>query len=102
MAKYEVKDGVGIIPEWATEIKVGAFEYCEELKSVVIPQWVKKIGKDAFYGCKNLESVVLPEWLEEIGDWTFSGLHYHFLCNTTVGESILLIQTILIILNIIS
>ena len=66
MAKYEVKDGVGIIPEWATEIEDEAFKDCEELKSVVIPQWVRKIGKVAFIWCKNLESVVLPEGLEEI------------------------------------
>lgn len=51
MAKYEVKDGVGIIPEWATEIEAWAFYNCEELTSVVIPQWVRKIDKDAFYNC---------------------------------------------------
>ena len=63
---YDIQDGKAIILEWETEIKVGAFEDCIELTSVVIPQWVRKIGKDAFYGCKNFESVVLPEWLEEI------------------------------------
>ena len=69
--KYEIKDGVGIIPEWATEIEKGAFEDCEDLREVVIPQGVRKIGKEAFYGCKNLEKVELPEWLEEIGEDAF-------------------------------
>ena len=66
MAKYEVKDGGGIIPEWATEIEAGAFSECEDLREVVIPQWVRKIGEDAFYECRNLKSVELPEWLEEM------------------------------------
>ena len=57
MAKYEVKDGVGIIPEWATEIEAGAFKYCEELKSVVIPQWVREIGEGAFRDCSSLTTV---------------------------------------------
>ena len=69
---YDIKDGVGIIPEWEMEIKEEAFEYCQELKSIEIPQWVKKIGKRAFYGCWNLKALTLPEWLEEIEDRAFS------------------------------
>ena len=72
MAKYEVIDGKGIIPEWATEIEAEAFKGCKELKCVVIPQWVRKIGESAFSGCENLESIELPEWLEEIGNYAFS------------------------------
>ena len=37
MAEYEIKDGVGIIPEGTTKISFGAFEGCSELRSVVIP-----------------------------------------------------------------
>ena len=45
MEKYEIKDGVGIIPAGSTEIKDEAFKGCEELKSVVIPDTVTKIGE---------------------------------------------------------
>jgi hypothetical protein len=48
MAKYEIKDGVGIIPEGTTEIVESAFENCTELTSVVIPNSVTEIGESAF------------------------------------------------------
>ena len=53
MARYkeygdDIKDGVGIIPEWEMEIKEWAFQGCEELKRIDSPQWVTKIGKYAF------------------------------------------------------
>ena len=31
MAKFEIKDGVGIIPEGTTMIVDDAFEYCKDL-----------------------------------------------------------------------
>ena len=58
---YDIKDGVGIIPEWEMEIKEGAFEGCTKLKCIDIPQWVTKIGKSAFSGCENLKDISLPE-----------------------------------------
>ena len=54
---YDIKDGVGIIPEWEMEIKEEAFKGCMELKSIEIPQWVTKIGKSAFSGCENLTEI---------------------------------------------
>ena len=57
MAKYEVKDDVGIIPEWATEIEDEAFKYCKELKSISIPPTVTEIGDCAFSGCSSLTTV---------------------------------------------
>ena len=62
MAKYEIIDGVAILPEGIEMIEDGAFLFCEELKRVVIPQWVRRIGNLAFYGCENLEVVELPKW----------------------------------------
>ena len=61
MAKYEVKDGVGIIPEWATEIEVKAFEDCKELTSLEFPLWIKKIGDYAFSNCSSLTEVRIPK-----------------------------------------
>ena len=48
MAKYEVVNGVGIIPEGVTEIDNEAFYDCESLTSVEIPSSVTEIGYDAF------------------------------------------------------
>jgi len=53
MAKYEIKDGVGIIPEGTTKIERDAFWGCENLRSVIIPDTVTEIGESAFRGCKD-------------------------------------------------
>ena len=50
MADFEVKDGVGIIPEGTTIISVAAFKDCKELTSVGIPDSVQEIGALAFAG----------------------------------------------------
>ena len=36
MAEFEIKDGVGIIPEGTTKLGWSAFEECAELTSVVL------------------------------------------------------------------
>lgn len=61
MAKYEIKDGVGIIPDGVKVIENDAFKKCAELKSIVIPDSVTKIGYDAFYDCAGLASIVVSE-----------------------------------------
>ena len=66
MAKYEIKDGVGIIPEGTTYIEAGAFKNCKELVSVVIPDSVKKIGANAFYGCTSLSRITFPDWVDRL------------------------------------
>ena len=54
MAKYEVKDGVGIIPEGTKIIEDEAFWGCTGLTSIVIPDSVTEIGQWAFSGCTGL------------------------------------------------
>ena len=54
---YDIKDGVGIIPEWEMEIKEEAFKGCMELKRIDCHQWVTKIGKSAFSCCENLKAL---------------------------------------------
>ena len=66
MAAYEIKDGVGIIPEGTSIILSKAFINCEELRKVVIPTSVEYINPLAFYGCTNLSEVVLPDSVKSI------------------------------------
>ena len=51
MAKFEIMDGVGIIPEGTTEISNYAFDDCCTLESIVIPESVTEIGYAAFFRC---------------------------------------------------
>ena len=44
MAKYEIKEGVGIIPGGTVKIASGAFYDSYELRAVVIPDSVIEIG----------------------------------------------------------
>ena len=73
MAKYEVKDGVGIIPEGTTFIDNQAFNGCTRLTSVIIPDSVTEIGKNAFCGCTGLTSITIPDSVTEIGPSAFWG-----------------------------
>ena len=73
MAIYEIKDGVGIIPEGTTVIEEGAFEEAEELTSVVIPNSVTKIDVGAFSGCTSLTSIIIPDSVTEIEYYAFYG-----------------------------
>ena len=71
MARYEIKNGVGIIPEGTTKIKDYAFKECSGLTSIVIPDSVTEIGYAAFLGCTGLTSIVIPDSVTEIGDDAF-------------------------------
>ena len=78
MAQYEIKNGVGIIPQGTTTIHDSAFSIQEwldskELESIVIPESVTRIGDCAFFGCENLTSIVLPDSITEIGEYAFYG-----------------------------
>ena len=73
MAKYEIKDGVGIIPEGTEYIDSCAFEDCKELTSVVIPNSVTSISWNAFNGCTGLKSIIIPNSVTEIGSHAFRG-----------------------------
>lgn len=50
-----------------TEIGYNAFEYCDELTSVVLPDGIKTIGDAAFQFCSKLGSINFPEGLVSIG-----------------------------------
>lgn len=57
MAQFEVKDGVGIIPEGTTVMKDDGFKDCTELTSVVIPESVTDIYNRCFENCYNLSRI---------------------------------------------
>ncbi len=73
MAKYEVVDGVGIIPAGVTKIGMYAFRDCTSLTSIVIPSSVTEIGVRAFYNCTSLTSIVIPSSVTAIGECLFEG-----------------------------
>ena len=71
MAKFEIKDGVAIIPEGTTKIEEKAFYSETSLECVVIPKGVSEIGESAFEGCTSLTTVILPFSVNTIGIDTF-------------------------------
>jgi hypothetical protein len=71
MAEYEIKDGVGIIPEGTTRIPYESFKDCKELTKIVIPDTVTTIDKSAFSGCTGLTSIVIPDSVTRIWDDAF-------------------------------
>ena len=71
MSDFKIKDGIAIIPEGTTEIKVSAFAGCTSLESVVIPVGVTEIGEHAFKDCTSLTTVILPFCVNKIGKDTF-------------------------------
>ena len=71
MAKFEIKDGVCIIPKGITKIEEYAFCNDTSLECVVIPIGVTEIGERAFYDCANLTSIVIPKGVSEIGEYAF-------------------------------
>lgn len=60
-----------IISEGIMEIldggMVGAFQWCENLETVVLPSTLKTIGEGAFEECYKLREINLPEGLVSIG-----------------------------------
>ena len=54
-----------------TQLEEGAFNKCENLKSITVPEGVTRIEKELFYNCSNLENVKLPESISFIGYYAF-------------------------------
>ena len=86
MAKYEIKNGVGIIPPGTTKIDDYAFMNCSDLTEIVIPDTVTRIGKYAFSDCIGLKSVVIPDSVTSIAERAFSNCSG--LTNVVIGNSV--------------
>lgn len=70
---YEIKDGVGIIPDGTAKIDDFGFWRSGKLTSIVIPPSVTEIGRFAFARCPGLERVVIPDSVATIGEGAFEG-----------------------------
>lgn len=71
MAKFEIKDGVAVIPEGTTKIGFRAFDNCTSLTHITIPKSVNEIVSAAFRGCTNLTGITIPESVTKIGSRAF-------------------------------
>lgn len=71
-AIYKIENGVGIIPEGATEIVSGGF--CgKRLTSVAIPDSVRIIREDAFGNTEGLVSITIPVSVQDVDGMAFCG-----------------------------
>ena len=73
IAKFEIKDGIAIIPKGTTEIEKGAFKDCTSLEGITIPEGVVEIGYGAFFCCRSLKSIIIPESVTKIDEAAFVG-----------------------------
>ena len=80
------KSGEIKIPESVTNIGEEAFEYCQNITSIIIPESVTNIGRVAFKSCENLTSVIIPQGVTQIEESTFSGCSS--LSNVTIPKGV--------------
>lgn len=80
------KSGEIKIPESVTNIGEEAFEYCQNVTSIIIPESVTNIGRVAFKSCENLTSVIIPQGVTQIEESTFSGCSS--LSNVTIPKGV--------------
>ena len=59
------------IPTGVEEICDGAFDCCDDLKTIVIPDTVQRIGQEAFGQCSNLEGLTIPASVTKIESSAF-------------------------------
>ena len=78
MAEYEIKNGVGIIPEGTRIIENITFADCAKLTSIIIPDSVTEIGAYAFSGYTGLTNIIIPDSVTRIGSNAFQGCRGSF------------------------
>lgn len=61
------------IPDTVTEIKDGAFSYCEQLASITLPLGLQKISDRVFAQCTSLTSITIPAAVTMLGSDAFQG-----------------------------
>ena len=78
------------IGDSVTEIKDGAFQYCDQLTSVTIGNGVTAIGNYAFESCTSLSSVSLGNSITTIGHYAF--WHNDILTSIIIPNSVISID----------
>ncbi|MBP3854770.1 MAG: leucine-rich repeat protein [Ruminiclostridium sp.] len=61
-----------VIPDSVTDIRKGAFRFCQALCSVTLSKSLTAINEGVFEGCGSLDGVVVPEGVEVIGERAFA------------------------------
>jgi len=72
LIKFIGTGGEYIIPDTVTEIGMGSFYNCQDLKKITIPNSITQIGNGAFL-CSSLTSIIIPNSVTSIGISAFSG-----------------------------
>lgn len=73
-----------------TSIGDSAFEWCDNLTSVVIPDGVTSIGDSAFYRCYGLTSIEIPDSVAFIGEYAFQNCTG--LTSVIIGDGVIYIS----------
>lgn len=59
------------VPSGVTSINAYAFEFCENLNSIILPTSITSIGEGAFAQCKGLGSITIPSGVTAINSHVF-------------------------------
>ena len=65
--------GTVYIPDYVTNIRGRAFEYCNQIEGLVLPEGFDAASPMAFYDCVNLETVVFSSTTRSLGGDVFCG-----------------------------
>ena len=65
-----------VLPSTVTEVGIGAFSNCSNLRKVLFHEGLQKIGQYAFCNCSSLSSITLPSTVTKASDRTFSGCKF--------------------------
>lgn len=74
--KYQVVNGIGIIPESVTKIEASAFEGCTSLTRIVL-EGVTEIDDYAFKGCTSLKAINVPAMVRDFYIQHYQNIFIH-------------------------
>ena len=84
------QDKIFVVRDSVISIGFFAFQFCDNLSSVVIGDSVTTIDNGVFYCCYNLTSIVIPDSVTSIGEGAFS--YCTSLSSVVIGDSVTYIR----------